>query len=338
MGRHTANKWNPLEVIQGYYVGQVVLGLRSMGVLASLADWQSAQELAAKANLDPELLDDILHFVHKTTDLVRRDSDGRFRLKARYRKFSAMEVHFAKFFDAYGGCLSELTTILQNPKSGPAHVSEAGLAAAFSGIERGRWQSPAAALISRLNVRQLLDLGCGTGGLLAELARRDAKFTGVGVDRNVHACRCARRCIRQMGAEQRISIVHADVWTLDRRLSAARRNRVEALYAGSLLNEFVKSSGAASVSQLLRYLRVMFRDRLMIVGDYYSRLKCVGATASEHRQTLLHDLVQIVSGQGLPPADFAGWRAVYEAADCTVVRRYEGTTDGMTWFFHVIRL
>ena len=57
-----------------------------------------------------------------------------------------------------------------------------------------------------------------------------------------------------------------------------------------------------------------------------------------YRHTLLQDMAQSISGQGIPPADVAQWAAVYEAAGCGLLHVYEGDSSGIAWFVHVVRL
>jgi hypothetical protein len=54
------------------------------------------------------------------------------------------------------------------------------------------------------------------------------------------------------------------------------------------------------------------------------------------RETLLHDYVQLISGQGIPPATAAEWRSIYSQAGCRLVHVIDDTST--TRFIHVIAL
>ena len=76
----------------------------------------------------------------------------------------------------------------------------------------------------------------------------------------------------------------------------------------------------------------------MILCDYYGRLGKVRQRSAEFKRTLIHDVAQIVSGQGVPPSCLEGWREIYSRTSCTLVKAFEGRSEGLTWFIHVIQL
>jgi SAM-dependent methyltransferase len=334
-----ASRWGPLEIVQGYYLSQVVQCLYSIGLIERLMEWTTIDGLCDGLRIDRNLVRIVVDFLVDTTDLIQRDTRRRVRLKARYRRFNEMEFHFSKFLDAYGPCLSNLTEILRRPESGQKYVREDQLARAFDRLERPEQRSAAATLITHLGIRTLLDLGCGPGALLAELATHNPEFTGYGIDRSVAMCRLARRRVREVGAVGRVSIVCSDVRLVGSCIVSKKRDQVDALHAGSLFNEFVKApTKQACAVQLLTKLRELFPSRILLVCDYYGQLNRKSVDARACRQTLLHDLIQALSGQGIPPPDLAGWKAIYSAAGCEVLRSYDGESSGMRWFYHIVRL
>jgi hypothetical protein len=89
--------------------------------------------------------------------------------------------------------------------------------------------------------------------------------------------------------------------------------------------------------QLLRVLRDAFPDRRLLVVDYLGRLGRARGGNNDY-QAVLQDLVQALSGQGIPPPDLKGWSDVYEAAGVRLTRVWQGPGSGLEWFIHDIIL
>jgi hypothetical protein len=150
-------------------------------------------------------------------------------------------------------------------------------------------------------------------------------------------CSAARKRIEDAGLADAISVFHQDVRELGRFLPREVRDEVRALHGRSILNEFFRRGSDEPIC-FLRNLRELFPDRLLFVVDYYGKLTRLRHVSRRYRHTLLHDMAQILSGQGVPPEDLPGWTAVYEAAGCSLRRAYEGESAGIDWFVHVVQL
>ena len=82
-------------------------------------------------------------------------------------------------------------------------------------------------------------------------------------------------------------------------------------------------------------------SRKKVYGDevnYYGKLTQLHTIDLKYRHTLLHDIVQVISAQGIPPPDLEKWVAIYHAANCQLVHAYEGESSGIEWFIHVVQL
>ncbi|MEV4928159.1 hypothetical protein [Streptomyces roseoverticillatus] len=104
---------------------------------------------------------------------------------------------------------------------------------------------------------------------------------------------------------------------------------VQALYRRSIANEFF-ADGDREAVDVLTGLRELFPGRLLFLEDGYGRLTHHPPTDGNHRHALLQDLAPVLSGQGVPPPDLHGWSRIYQAADCTLVKAYEGHDDGIS--------
>lgn len=146
-------------------------------------------------------------------------------------------------------------------------------------------------------------------------------------------CRMARREAKRAGVSRRVTIVEGDGRYPERALPASLRSKVRTLLAGDFLNEMCRGGGAAAIGWLRR-IRRLFPDKILIVADYYGRLGSRYDGAAP--ETLLHDFVQVISGQGIPPHDAAAWQRLYEQAGCRLAHVLEDRAT--TRFVHLVAL
>jgi hypothetical protein len=92
--------------------------------------------------------------------------------------------------------------------------------------------------------------------------------------------------------------------------------------------------GTADIVRWLRQLRKALPGRPLIISDYYGQLGHRGAAADP--MTLLHDFVQLTSGQGVPAPSWRAWRKIYTQAGCRLLHVIEA--DRGSWFIHIILL
>ncbi|MQY12878.1 hypothetical protein SRB5_30170 [Streptomyces sp. RB5] len=321
-----------MGVVEGFYGSQSVWALHRLGVLARLEETVETSRLAGEFGLDEETLGAVLDYVRRTTGLLVREGPGH-RLAPQCRPYRLVAFQLDKFLGAYGPAATRLEDVLRDPASAPALRDHDALARAF-----GRLRPAAPSVIARVlrawDVTSLLDLGCGAATLLVELARADPRFRGLGADASPDMVRVAGDRIRRTGLADRLTVTCGDV-----REPAAlpAPGKVRALHGRSLLNEFFAGDGGDAV-RVLTGLGARYPGRLLFLEDYYGRLTHDRPAAESPGHTLAQDLAQVLSGQGVPPPDLPGWGRVYEAADCALVKAYEGHNDGITWFVHVVAL
>jgi SAM-dependent methyltransferase len=297
-----------LEAIEGFYLTLILTHLHRQGALE-------------RPKRDPQTAM-LLEFVRRTSDVLTPSG----KLAPQYRhSIGQLLDHFVR---AYGGALVGLAGLSRG-------VDRRALSDAFTGVE-----DPAtpmlASLVAATGARTLLELGCGTAAVLRRLCQDDSRFRGWAVDRDPHMCAAARRAGRRFS--RRFRVIQADARSLDRRMPRTQRERVEAILVGSLLNELLFPDGKRCVA-LLRKLSRLFPGRLLITVDYLGTL--TGPAPRRHRanRALLQDVVQAVTGQGVPPSDHSGWTSLYRSAGCTPIKIFEGgRRDGLRWFVHLVQL
>jgi SAM-dependent methyltransferase len=323
-------KRSALDLAEGLQLGHALSTLHDLGVLAALAKPQDVASLADSFKLDPALLGATLEFAAARSDLVVK----------RGQRFRASDMYdpSARFLlDLYAGAFAAnavaLPQLLKRPARAGAAVDRARHARAFLHAPSGAERTPAA-LLAQLGVHGLFDLGCGPGALLRALAEHDPAFRGWGIDANPAMCRIARARLRESGVSRRVRILQGDGRDPARALPVKARAAIEAIVAGDLANELCANGTDAACAWLQR-LRRDFPQRLLLVSDYYGRLGQGGADSAD-RETLLHDYVQAISGQGIPPPDRRAWQALYRSAGARMIHCLEDIST--TRFLHLVQL
>jgi SAM-dependent methyltransferase len=316
----TSAKWNVFDLVEAYQLSRAVAVLNDLSVFQSQTPF-SAKQLAAKHGLDAMLLAGVLEYVALRTDLLRRTVRQEFVVT---RKNSRFLIDL--YTGAYGSTAEQLAEILRDPAIAPASVDRVRYARAFESLD-------SAALgilpdvISALEFNYTLDIGCGNGDLLAELARRNPSFVGWGIDSNPAMHKLAR-------AGKGVRFLKADGTRLREEIPESVRSQIRSITCCNFANEMF-AEGERQAIKWFRELHKLFPGRPLLNCDYYGRL---GRTKNrkQQRETLLHDYAQLISGQGIPPATMAEWRSIYSKAGCRLVHVIEDSST--TRFIHIIAL
>ena len=292
--------------------------------------------LAAEHGYDVTRLRGALEYVSRRTDILVCAPDGEYVLNPDYADYHQLGFHLDKFIGAYGALVRDLDESLRGSARRRGGVDEQLLAEAFTRAGRAGVQADAYVL-GQWNVRCLLDLGCGPASLLIHLAANDPDFRGWGVDQSMAMCEVATARVSEAGLARAVHITHADVRDLDAAFHARRAASFDAIHCKSLLNEFF-GSGSAEATDVIRTLRAMFSGRLLFNSDYYGRLGADSSSQDGCAHTLVHDVAQLLSGQGVPPATLSDWAEVYDRAGAEFMHTYEAQMNGIAWFIHVVQL
>lgn len=316
-----------LDLAEGLQLGHAAAALLSLGILDGMAVPVPARDLARRHRVDAELLEGALSYLARRTDIVTRSDAGYARGGGCDREARFLLDLYVRAFGPVGAGLGDA---LRKPAGAGERICDAARADAFADDAGDR---PLAAIVRQLGLGNVLDLGCGSAGMLIALAAADTGFRGVGVDASPHMCRNARRLVRAGDLGGRVRIVRGDAADPGAVLGARVLARTETIVARDLLNEFCRARGRAAVA-FLRRLRATLPGRTLVVADYYGRL--LSTDGAPDRSVLLHDFVQLASGQGVPPADRQGWSGLYRRAGCRLVHAFEQA--GAARFVHLVRL
>lgn len=172
-------------------------------------------------------------------------------------------------------------------------------------------------LIRKHDARAVLDLGCGTGGLILDLCQLDPRLRGVGLDIAPEPIEFAARRAKEAGISGRASFLVADAFRPDE--WPAEAATCDLFVAVGALHEHFRDGEAAVVSLLRGY------------GELLRRPGAKAFILAEPE--LYHDaadadffLVHVLSAQGMP-RQREDWLKVIAAAglDCQRVYAVPGT-------------
>ena len=321
-----------IETVKGYYAALVLDALHQIGALDRLRCWHDRTELIDACGVNPTYVAAALDFVLAATNLFETDNAGRVRFVGTAADHMRVAHMLDQYVGGYGPMLSNLAALIKHGRQGDALVNLGRHAAAFAEDDNSRTRvSEAVRIVIELGATSVIELGCGGGQALCDLGDAVPDLTALGIDANPAVVASARELVRKRQLDDRVCILEGEALEV---LADVQSAGVQMILASSFLNAFWSTPDDASV--FLRRLSALLPGRLLIVSDYYSQLGPRCAQAST--RTLIHDLVQVVSGQGLPPPDVDEWARVYAQAGAEMLYVFEAPGDGLNRFVHLIKL
>lgn len=325
-----------VDALEAYYLSLVLDGLHQAGVLRALVDGNAdSGSLAARLDLEPALLAPLLDFAAARSDLLVKQAEGSFRLSDPAGSLVFVEHMLDQYVGGYGPPLAQLGSLLKDPSRGRQLVDGHRHARAFAGEGASSSASEAVRLIVDLGATSIVDLGCGGGHLLCDAAAANPELRALGIDSNPDAAAEARQQACERDLDGRVEIVCGEALKALAGLDDDRRAGIQIAVGSSMLNSFWAFPG--SMAEFLRELARLLPGRILLVFDYYSHL-ARGAGPGAEPRTLIHDVAQLVSGQGLPPPSAEGWLTAYEEAGAELLHRFDARADGIDRFVHIVRL
>lgn len=326
---------NPfLNAIEGYYTCAILDALHNAGLLIHLKSPCTALKLAKISNTDVHMLAPLLTYLCGSGECLSYDpSNKTYCIHPSYVN-DPMSAHLLdQYIGAYGPCLAALDHLLREPSSGGSFVDHNRHAAAF--IKASGAPQDLIDLILRLKPGTVLDLGCGSAGLLRYLVETDLDMHGIGIDSNPMMLELAQNKINN-NTEDRLQFYTCEVLNIEEIMSANTRDDVDLIVAQSLANEFFADK---TIDDFLIGLSSAFPNRLLILADYYGCLsEDAPLFASDQRRGALHDVAQLLSGQGIPPNSLEDWQNIYARTGCTLLKASSIVSGGLHRFIHIVKI
>jgi SAM-dependent methyltransferase len=323
-------------LIRSHFSVLLVYNLYRLGLLRDLETASNVADIAARYGYSVVHLTAVLRFLAGERGVLIHTHPDTFCLAPDFRPLAVFEMHLEKFVGAYGRTFSNLECLLRGDISKMVPRDDERLAASFhryNSIPRNA--NPVIDVLMAGKPHFVVDLGCGDASLLLEACTRAPHMRAIGVDRSLDMCRHARANVAARSLDDRVEIVHSEIGYFLDQIDGATKSAVTDIVGCSILNEFFGDDCAAK--QFLRHVRLAFPGRRFLIVDYYGTLS-LQSPINDSDHCCLQDIVQLLSGQGVPPSNLQDWAAIYESAECTCVHAYEGTSAGIRWFIHVLNL
>jgi SAM-dependent methyltransferase len=322
------------EVLAGFYAATMLDWLVRTGALAELVSGTSIAEVAASRSIDLYGLRQILRFLMHVTAVVSLAEPDRCELGD---GLSLDDVSHALdlYVGAFGPCLDNLAGIQQG-RSGGELVDWKRHANAFS---VPTLDPVLPRLLASLDIRCLLEVGCGSGQLLQSLAEANEKFCGIGIDSNAAVIQSARTIFASLGFnDDRLQLFTCNIFDIRKNVPFEILDAVDAVCVRGVVNSFFSGKESHYILKFIDHLKTVFQGRLVILADYYGKLSLEPREVQGYTRTLLHDVAQVLSAQGTPPSSLADWRSIYFEAGATLFKELHYSDGGVDHFIHLLQL
>ena len=259
------------SIRNGYIRAFIIFALHETGVFDTLrkSGAQSSDELAAHCSVNRHLLDGVLHFLLHADVVLAKDSDERFRLTRRGEEWLFSDAVLAMSFGAVGAyspILSELVPCLREEKRYGVDFEREGAYLAKGSYYTGRSNYPwVVSRLRDLDVRTVVDLGCGSANVLISFCQIDTELRGIGIDIAPRALEEARRRVEAEGLQDRIELQLGDL--TDPSTYASAVERADAFNGIMVFHEFLRD-GEEAVVDIFRAMKERFPGRYLLVGEF----------------------------------------------------------------------
>jgi SAM-dependent methyltransferase len=234
------------------------------------------------------------------------------------------------YLEAYGPVTSRMSDLLTGAaRYGTDVVRGHGALGRHSGTISTISYIPVVSQVMRgRRARRLVDLGCGTGGLLVQLCQQDAGVSGVGIDIAADAIEAARQHAAAEGVASRASFEVADAFDPGSWPGAC--DSADVICAVGVLHEKFRDGDAAVINLINQWAKILTAGRTLLIGEPEVRYD-----NSENDSDFF--LVHVLTAQGIP-RDRAGWTALFRQTELRCERVYANATAGpRTCFYELTR-
>jgi SAM-dependent methyltransferase len=174
------------------------------------------------------------------------------------------------------------------------------------------------AMLRRHQARCVLDLGCGTGGFLIQLAQLEPSLSGVGIDMQPAAIEAARDNARQRQVDGRLQFHCASVGPAPVDLPPALCERVDTISCMFLLHEFGRHGKGAIVEVIAAIAKQFPGRRLVVLESDPADPMEMGRSRPRHFGHLDYWYVHPLSLQG-PPMAPESWGELFAGAGAKLI-------------------
>lgn len=308
------------DAIEGYYAMSLMYLLHSNGII----DYNSGE---INPNSRDKKIYFVLKFLRERTDIIIRSPSGKYYIAKKYRHYLHLGYHLEKIIGAYGNFKTK-------GKYGLV-INKKSFAAAYHNADYYINSNFQQSILEKLGASHVLDLGCGYCNTLISFCSAGEKRKGIGIDLNPIICSEVKKKIRDLKLGKKIKILSGDASEFDKMLSGNEISGIDVIIGSNYFNEYFSSENTAL--RIFKKLKRHFPGRRLVILDYYSTWDTKESSLKVYQHNYIHDLIQLLSGQGLTPRDYNKWNTVYTKAGYILEEVMEGSSVGIKWFIHILR-
>jgi SAM-dependent methyltransferase len=301
------------ELVVGFATAHALLTLGSCKVLPDLQrdGWIDIPSAAAQYELQHRHLVGLFRFL-ATQDYCKEQIGEVFHLTPKGRAAVSRPAlgWIQMMVGGYGNLMVDANRLINGELTYGKDITRNPLA-----VSRGSSMSSSSIIdevpfrvIERYGIHRIVDLGCGTGGLLMAWARRNPNNRGIGVDIAPEAIEAATAAAKEAGVADRIRFVCADGGDMKKVAEACRE--ADLIYSFALEHELL-ARGDQFVIDHLNELGALFPGMRYLVGE-----PALNMTKADGPFYWVH----VLSHQGFPK-NVPGWCEFFKRVDNVKLER-----------------
>ena len=310
------------ELVTHYFLCQALLALWDNGFyeFAKTHPRFTVDEVVADLAVDRTVFETCIVYLN-ALGLLTRDG-AHYGLSERGRKYH--NSYFRGLIDLYVGGYGGILQNLNRAARGEVELSDLHRSTkhAAKGTEEINCISGIPKVLSvmkEIGASRVLDLGCGTGGFLIQMARQFDGLQAIGVDMDADAVEMAREHSRDFGLENRIAWHVAEIGPDGLPLPASIADGVDVVTAMYILHEMGRGGRQAIVETLAALREALPGRHFIFFESEPPDVDGLAADPAGQTGALNYWFIHPLSLQGSPrwPDD---WRGIVEDAGCTLIR------------------
>ncbi len=337
VGRALGAYLKTVGLVSEAYLAQVLVALWDSGLYEYIRNRNSVDIGAASENLglDPEILGCLIEYLVGWGIMAQQGTSFVLTEKGRpywnYITRGVLTAHLA----GYNQLLTHLGPLLRKEMDiNDPRLNRCGrLVASGSGYAlMGSGTIPwILKLIKQLGGRYVMDIGCGAGDFLIQLALNWPDGAGIGIDMNREVVAEANQNAERCGVSDRLTFCHAQLSAAPMPIRPEALSQVDTLTAMYLLHEFAGRGGPAAIVAAMTQLRKQFPGRklLMLEGERADPVALQTAPPRTYAQ-LDYSFIHPLSRQG-PLRNPAEWEDIIRSAGAKLLDRIPGFGQVPGW-------
>lgn len=305
------------RLAKGYYTTKALLALWRLGLLGEAAKGAELDlaEVGPRLGVGEDHLRPIFDYLI-VRGYLERVSAGVYRLSERGVAASPYFGYLSTMVGAYEPVFSRVEELLTGDLRYGVDISRSHeeMVRGLTALE-DRMMGTVTEVVIGGGATKVVDLGCGSARMLANICARGADTRAVGVDRDPNSCAVARETVRERGLEDRLTIIQGDAADLDTLPQEALAG-VDTVTVMFLLHEILRQRGRPGIVTLLRQIAgvVGQNGRLVMV-------EVAGTVDHTYRENQLfvpeYELLHEYTNQRLAPRE--DWESMANEAGMKVL-------------------